>query len=262
MPDADLITDDTRRRIVGRYGPDVEPWLGSLPSRLNRLAAKWQLRLGAVIPLGNMSVVVHCGDAVLKVSPDLARVADESRALTEWSSTAHVPSVLAVDVDAGALLLEAVEPGTPLIETRVYPALADLADLFAALHVSSRGDYPSLSDRVEYLFEASGIVEGRQLARELVATSRYDTLIHGDLTPRNVLLGGDRGLVAIDPAACIGEPEFDAVDLVMWQASGREEMATRADRLGLDVPRTLAWCDAFTPMVEAEAEAAWQDGTT
>lgn len=199
-----------------------------------------------------MSVVVHCGDAVLKVSPDVRRVKDEARALAEWSGTPHVPSVLAVDEARGALLLEAIEPGTPLIEDGVYPPLADLVELFRALHVPSHGGYPTLSDRVEYLFDASGVEEGRALARELVVSARCDVLIHGDLTPRNVLLGGRRGLVAIDPAACLGEPEFDAVDLVMWQASDRDEMGTRAAALGLDVERTVAWCDAFTPMVDAE----------
>lgn len=253
MHEADLITDDTRRRILGRYGPEVEPWLESLPSLLRTLATRWELRLDAVIPLGNMSVVVHCGDAVLKVSPDVARVGDESRALAEWSASRHAPSVLAVDEVAGALLLEAIEPGTPLIESGVYPSLADLADLFRALHVEAAGVYPTLSDRVEYLFDASGVEEGRDLARELVETARCDTLIHGDLTPRNVLLAGRRGLVAIDPAACVGEREFDAVDLVMWQARSPDEMAIRAAALGLDVQRTLAWCNAFTPMVKASA---------
>lgn len=199
-----------------------------------------------------MSVVVHCGDAVLKVSPALQRTADESRALDEWSSSSHVPSVLASDERLGALLLEAIEPGTPLIESGRYPSLGELAELFRALHVQPRGDYPTLSDRVEFLFDACGVEEGRDLARELVESARYDTLVHGDLTPRNVLLGGERGLVAIDPAACVGEPEFDAVDLLLWQASGREELAARARGLGLDVMRALAWCDAFTPMAEAE----------
>lgn len=252
MPDADLISADTRRRIRGRYGPTVDPWLESLPSLLEALAARWRLRLDAVFPLGNMSVVVHCGDAVLKVSPDHARIADESRALAEWSESSHVPSVVAVDASVGALLLEAIDPGTPLLESGVYPSLSHLGDLMRALHVRSRGRYPTLSDRVECLFDSSGVEEGRASARELVASARSDTLIHGDLTPRNVVLGGNRGLVAIDPAACLGEPEFDAVDLVMWQASDRGEMAARAAALGLDVARTLAWCDAFTPMVEAE----------
>jgi streptomycin 6-kinase len=45
-------------------------------------------------------------------------------------------------------------------------------------------------------------------------------LLHGDLHLGNVLDGGpSRGLVAIDPKACLGDPCFDAVDYVVVIAS-------------------------------------------
>jgi streptomycin 6-kinase len=38
-------------------------------------------------------------------------------------------------------------------------------------------------------------------------------LLRGDLTPSNILdRGAGRGLVAIDPAPCVGNAAFDAVD--------------------------------------------------
>ncbi|OUC96640.1 hypothetical protein CA984_14275 [Streptosporangium minutum] len=40
-------------------------------------------------------------------------------------------------------------------------------------------------------------------------------LVHGDLHPGNVLDGGPRGLVVIDPRPCVGDPAFDAVDWVL-----------------------------------------------
>jgi hypothetical protein len=51
--------------------------------------------------------------AVLKISVDRERINHEAVALARWE-TRHVPVVLAWDQDVGALLLEAVEPGTPL----------------------------------------------------------------------------------------------------------------------------------------------------
>ena len=55
-------------------------------------------------------------------------------------------------------------------------------------------------------------------------------LLHGDLTPVNVLDGGvERGLVAIDPAPCVGDPAFDAIDLVLWRADDAATIATRAE---------------------------------
>jgi streptomycin 6-kinase len=42
-------------------------------------------------------------------------------------------------------------------------------------------------------------------------------VLHGDLTPSNILDGGaERGLVAMDPAPCLGDAAFDAVDLILW----------------------------------------------
>jgi streptomycin 6-kinase len=63
-----------------------------------------------------MSVVIRCRTsdgcpAVLKISPDRKRLATEAAALDRWT-TVHTPSILAVDAVVGALLLEAIEPGT------------------------------------------------------------------------------------------------------------------------------------------------------
>ncbi len=41
-------------------------------------------------------------------------------------NTIHVPAVLVVDERVGALLIEAVEPGTPLAESAAYPSIESL----------------------------------------------------------------------------------------------------------------------------------------
>ena len=89
-------------------------------------------------------------------------------------------------------------------------------------------------------------------------------LLHGDLTPVNVLDGGaERGLVAIDPAPCLGDPAFDPVDLVSFHAGDVETIAARAEELapaiGADAGRLLGWCVAFAGMVALE-KAAQSDG--
>ncbi|HEY6055681.1 MAG TPA: aminoglycoside phosphotransferase family protein, partial [Gaiellaceae bacterium] len=104
-----------RRRLTARFGDAVEAWFDELPGVLGALAERWRLELGAPIPRGSVSVVIRCrlpdgGAAVLKVSPDRARLADEAAALDRWT-TVHTPSVLALDESVGALLIEAIEPG-------------------------------------------------------------------------------------------------------------------------------------------------------
>jgi streptomycin 6-kinase len=81
--------------------------------------------------------------------------------------------------------------------------------------------------------------------------------LHGDLTAVNVLDGGpERGLVAIDPAPCVGDPAFDAVDLLLWQADDLQTVEARIGRLaaatGVDASRYFGWCIAFAAMSALE----------
>jgi streptomycin 6-kinase len=279
MPELD---DALRARLVARYGPDVESWLDALPAVLNELAARWQLELGDLIPRGNMSVVVRCvtreGDAgVLKVCPDRERLATEAVALRRWR-TDHVPAVHAVDTSAGAILMEAIVPGTMLVDAPAYPVDA-IGDLVASLHEHGDpdGGYPPLVERIRYLFdswarhravhpELMDVVSeelfdrGRGLADRLAREASRTVLLHGDLTPVNVLDGGEaRGLVAIDPAPAPGDAAFDAVDLLFWEATTVATVVERADLIAPAIQvtssRLLDWCVAFAGMVASELAA-------
>ncbi len=228
-----------------------------------------------------MSVVIRCWmpdgrPAVLKVSPDRARLANEAAALDRWT-TVHTPSVLAVDVSVGALLIEAIEPGTPLIESLIYPDAETAANLLTSLHSNGVPDpsYPPLAHRVAYLFNSGTnpykrhpeLIEliplelyerGRQLATRLAESVPPTALLHGDLTPSNILDGGaQRGLVAIDPAPCLGDDlAFEAIDLLLWQADDVNTIAARAKLLapaiGADTNHLFEWCSAFAAMTALE----------
>src|SRR5947209_4532269 len=114
------IDDGLRRRLTARFGDEIGRWFDELPGVLSALAERWHIEFGSLIPRGSMSVVIRCyvsgaRPAVLKVSPDRSRLAKEAAALDRWT-TVHAPSVLAVDESVGALLIEAIEPGTALAE--------------------------------------------------------------------------------------------------------------------------------------------------
>ena len=265
-------------------------WFDELPAVLSDLAKRWQIELGALIPRGSMSVVIHCQmadgrRAMLKVSPDRTRLVNEAAALESWT-TAHTPSVLAVDESAGALLLEAIEPGDPLIDSTTYPSIESVAELLTSLQETGvpEPSYPPLANRIAYLFDSGTkpyechpelrelvplklYERGRLLATRLVEDVAPTSLLHGDLTPSNVLDGGsERGFVAIDPAPCLGDDlAFDAVDLLLWQAEDVEMIAARAGHLAaaldVDPGRLLDWCTAFAAMTALElAEATESSG--
>ena len=119
---APRIDDGVRRRLTARFGAEVGAWFDELPDVLSALAERWQVEFGSLIPRGSMSVVIRCQmtdgrPSVLKVSPDRKRLANEAAVLDSWA-TPHTPAVFAVDESAGALLLEAIEPGIPLVANR------------------------------------------------------------------------------------------------------------------------------------------------
>ncbi len=236
--------------------------MDALPQVLRDLAERWEIELGSLIRRGSVSVVIRCRtadgrSAVLKVSPDQGRIRDEAAALVRWT-TAHVPVVYAVDEGVGALLIEAIEPGTPLVESPEYPSTASLASLMRSLHADGLPDpaFRPVAELSPELYERS-----RNPALRLGAGPSASVLLHGDLTPVNILDGGEaRGLVAIDPAPCIGDPAFDAIDLVLWRADDAETVVRRIDELahllGWGRGRLLDWCSAFAGMVAMEAAEA------
>src|SRR5947207_1906189 len=122
MDAAGLVIDrGTRQRLKARFGSGVETWLDELPRVLIDLAQRWAFELGASIPRGSVSVVFRGRmpdgrRVVLKASPDHARLALEAAALAIWE-TVHAPKLIAFDDQVAALMIEAIEPGTALIES-------------------------------------------------------------------------------------------------------------------------------------------------
>jgi streptomycin 6-kinase len=278
------VDEAVRHRLTARFGGDVAVWFDDLPDVLRSLARRWGLELIVSIPRGSVSVVLRCRisdgrPAVLKVSPDVARIASEAACLSGWA-TAHTPTVLAVDEHVGALLLEAIEPGSPLDVSASYPPADRIVELLRSLHDAGvpRPMYPTVAQRVAYLFDSSARLydrqpqlaevvspelyqRGRHLATRLAQNAGAVVLLHGDLTPSNILDGGDRrGLVAVDPAPCLGDPAFDAVDLVMWQADDVDIVGARAEPLAsaldFEANRLLAWCTAFAGITALELAAS------
>ncbi len=252
-------------------------WCAGLPALADDLAGMWGLRLGQEWPKGGTSVVLPCESddgelLVLKLSPDLKIAADEATALDAWTARRHVVSLHDADLDRGALLLERVVPGTRLQDEpgrwpldEVVPVVSDLWRQPSWPGAGS--GLPELRERAEFVFEMtrrrlesrpgvaervpSALVEGSwSLASALAGEGRV-WLLHGDLHPGNVLRGGDgRGLVAIDPRPCLGDPAFDSVDWVLADGGGERAVQQRIDWLagrvdGLDPDRAWRWCQAL-----------------
>jgi streptomycin 6-kinase len=218
------------QRLTGRFGPGIAEWCAGIPALALVFAGQWDLSLGEPFAAGNSSVAVRCTQssgllAVLKLSPDFAVVAEQAETLRLFGGSGRVPAVLAADLAAGAVLLELIEPGTTAGELRPPPAARDWASLLSALHTAPvPADYPrDLRAQCEGFFDrigrrgaehqigrwvsAADVARGAIRCEALLATESTRVLLHGDLHLANVLDGGPaRGLVAIDPRACVGDP--------------------------------------------------------
>ncbi|WP_370942066.1 aminoglycoside phosphotransferase family protein [Amycolatopsis sp. cg5] len=267
--------EDVSARLVARFGPGVEEWTARIPAFAARLSARWGFVPGELFESGASAVVMRCQwpdgtPAVLKLSPDHELLAKQAEMLRVFAPSGRVPGVLALDTAIGAMALEEVLPGT-MAEDLPLPSLPRLwGDLLAALHaVTPPARWPwDLRGRCDESFTRIG----RRLAEPAIAarldrdlwqraTRRCDALLdsqgepvllHGDLHLGNALDGGpSRGLIAIDPKACLGDPCFDAVDYVL-EGAGHEGVAARSEQVatacGLDGDRLYAWSKAIAPM--------------
>ncbi|MBB5955208.1 streptomycin 6-kinase [Saccharothrix tamanrassetensis] len=254
-------------RLTLRFGPEVAAWCADVPALAARLAARWDLTLGEPYDGGASSLAIRCTTSdgtpgVLKLTPDAPFLATQVEMLRSLAPSGRVPRVFAHDGDA--VVLEAVVPGT-----EATPTPEQWAGLMSALHSVEppAGLERTLRGRLEEAFARIGrrLTEPKIAAHldraawdraierceRLLDTQTTVVLLHGDLHPGNVLDGGARGLVAIDPKTCVGDPCFDAMDYVV-EAAGAEGVGVRCRQVaaayGLDPDRLFEWSRVNAPL--------------
>lgn len=227
------VTDRLRRVIeLVRGKESATTWLRDLPSLVKMYAARWELTLTGLPDSGAMSCCVFARgaggqDVVLKIPFDRMSGLTESALLDRWSHRGGAPTVHRVDRATGVFLMSRVVPGT-IGEPQPSAAAAHrIVELMQRLHDPHFDGLPELPDISEIVlmradwaderFLATRNAAGVQLARaaralamELLAASAPETLLHGDLQPKNILRSAGQGLQVIDPLACVGPRVTDA----------------------------------------------------
>lgn len=273
MLDPDSVLDEgSREKLVARFGGGVDAWCAALPEMVKLYCLRWHLELDKALSGNGSRVFIgrqHSSrGVVLKLTPDRAIANEEAIALRAWAATPHAVDLLDADLEAGALLLENIEPGTKVSDEPDVPPVNEVAELLTGLRETAKyddGQLPTLAQGMESMFsrigrllsnpQASPLVasqvldDGYQRAREL-ASNGPQGLLHGDLHLSNILRAGQtRGLVAIDPRPGVGDLTFDAIDWTLDRAASINEIHERIERLcglvpGLDRDRLWGWCQA------------------
>lgn len=260
-------------------------WLQGLPQRIQHFAARWSLTLEPPFPgiAWNYVAPALRADgtaAVFKLSRHVDETRNEIAALRLWDGDGAA-RLLGADAEAGAQLIERLEPGTMLAEvtehdddaaTRIAAGL--LRRLWTRPVPPDHGLRPLASWCAAYDrnrtalsagaggFPAALFQRADALRHELLTTTTNPVVLHGDMHHFNVLRAHREPWLAIDPKGLLGDPCFDLCQflrnpLPMPVANSRRRLDIFCDELGLDRQRARAWC-----LVHAVLDASWdfEDG--
>jgi streptomycin 6-kinase len=235
----------------GRGTPQLsdQPDLAPLERIAREIAAEWGVEFGPRFALARYSFVAAAGDgAVLKVTPPEDDESDEEAdALALWDGDGAV-RLLRRDRARRALLVERAWPGDDVA------ALPDDEPTRIAVEVGLRLWRPAaepfrwIGDWVPRWLDNAGGHPLIPLARELYDSLDVgrDVLVHGDFHHHDILLS-ERGPLAIDAKAMLGEPEYDIPSFLWNPIPYRMELGLTERRLavfadaGLDEERMRKW---------------------
>lgn len=228
-----LLPEEFCARIIDVHGQSGAYWLDALPGQIQALEQCWKLDVQPPYPLSYNYVAPANGPNgeawVLKLGVPNPELTGEIQALRFFDGQGVV-RIIHGDPLKGALLIERLQPGTPLShitddeqatrfaarlmlqlwrETPHAPGLRSVAHLGKGLQRLRQrfdgGCGPFPTDLVA-LAEAQIIQEQTDLTPV--------RLLHGDLHHDNILYDQQRGWVAIDPAGILGNPGYDIGSLL------------------------------------------------
>ncbi|NDP43709.1 MAG: aminoglycoside phosphotransferase family protein [Aromatoleum sp.] len=254
-----------RMGIVGAHQPMIwTPLAGGVSSDIYRVE----------LPMG--VICVKRALAKLKVAADWRAPVERNRSEVEWMRVAGrivpaaVPAILGEDREAGAFAMAWLPPKDyPVWKTLLasgtidVPTAAAVGALLGRIHAAT-ADRPDLAAR----FDTDAIFYPIRLEPYLVATGRTHAdlaphfaalvettrttkrvLVHGDFSPKNLLIGAQGPVILDAECAWYGDPAFDlAFVLNHLLLKGAWRPAWR-----------LRYTDAFVALTDAYlAQVSWE----
>ena len=243
-------------------------WINGLTELIAEVAGRWSLTVEPHFKNLSYNYVAPVrrtdGEAaVLKLCVPDHDFLCEAEALSIFNGSACV-RLLKLDREAGAALLERVEPGV-----EVHVLEDDIAETGAVAAVmrelqrpySGIFPFPYATEWINNALDPDAIPNlkaknpwiERALSRltEIASGPAENVLLHGDLHHDNVLSSRREPWLAIDPKGVIGDPAWEIAPFLFnrlerypsvdWPSIIRRRAGQMADELSLDRERVYAW---------------------
>lgn len=261
MP-AQAIPEKFARTTVEVYGTAGAEWLQRLPSLIADCERRWSLTVAR--PFANLSynyvasaVRADGTDVVLKAGVPSPELLTEIAALRLYDGHGIV-QLLDADPELGILLLERLNPGTPLahldddeeatsIAARVMRQLWRPAPPEHAFPTVARWAAGLQRMRAHFggttgPFPTALVEEAEHLFAELIGSMSEVVLLHGDLHHENILAAEREPWLALDPKGIVGEPAYEVGALLrnrlpepLSGAAPGRILARRVDQLAAEL---------------------------
>lgn len=256
---------ENRRAANGDAGVS---WVNTLLSLIGLVADRWNVTIEPHFEnlSYNYVATVRREDgtpAVLKLCPPDDDFICEAEAVRAFDGDGCV-RLLGLDREAGAMLIERVEPGVEVHKLQDDVAeTSAVADVMRALQRPYNGafPFPHASEWIDAALDPKAIPGlkarfgwiQRSLDRlaEMAIEPGEDLLLHGDLHHDNVLSATRARWLAIDPKGVIGDPAWEIAPFLFnrllryprteWPRIIRRRADQFAEELGLDRQRVYAW---------------------
>ncbi|HWS89492.1 MAG TPA: aminoglycoside phosphotransferase family protein [Pyrinomonadaceae bacterium] len=269
------VNEDFARRIIALHGEAGRVWLEGLPALLEHCEGRWGLKVGPPFaPLSYNYAAPAEGPRgerlVLKLGVPTHGLLGEINALLGFDGSGAA-RLFDSDAARGALLLERLEPGTPLTalcEKDDAAATSAAASVMRKLNRAGRlspqirptaADWGQGFERCrEHFGGTTGpfppklFGEAESLYAELLSTSAPPALLHGDLHHGNILAAGRAPWLAIDPQGVVAEPAYEVGALLRNPLpqllrlpdpvrTTERRIAQLSDELGFERARVRGW---------------------
>lgn len=225
------VPDRFAKDTITREGKAGKTWIEALPRIVETRCRQWRLAINGPVRHGytGLAIPVQRDDEafVLKVYWRDSDTDTAVLALTVWNGQGAA-KVLAYDPEAGAMLLEKLDPHASLENVAIGAAIEIAGRLLRRLAIPAPDNMPTITDlaaRMRQLMPQRWAQYGRPFSRQLLdevcdqteqlgATST-NLMTDYDLHYTDILAGQREPWLMIDPKAIAGDPEFSLAQL-LW----------------------------------------------